>query len=164
MTPGFAPASSSFVTADFQLPLAQGEAEFSLHPDYATLNSLQVSTGHLLLEANGSLTNWSDPVLTALYKVSADTSEAAAMFAPIGAGAASASPLRQFSGGSLEINGSGVFSRESFTTSGKAIFKDVNWTAEPLVIRNVSGRSWNFRQIPKALPCLICLPRRWAAP
>jgi len=127
------------LTAGYQLPLAQGQAEFSLHPDHATLNSLRVSAGHSLLEANGTLTNWNDPVLTALYKVAVDTAEAAAMVGPISARAASDSPLRQFSGGGLEVSGRGVFSRQSFTSSGKAIFKGVAWTAGPLVIRNLTG-------------------------
>jgi translocation and assembly module TamB len=125
-------------TADYQLPLAQGQAEFSLHTDYVTLNSLRVSAGHSRLEASGTLTNWNEPVLTALYKVVADTSEAAAMLTPIGAPAA-ASSLRQFSGGELEVTGKGEFSRKSFTSSGKAIFRGVDWTAGPLVIRNLTG-------------------------
>ena len=127
------------LSANYQLPLSHGQAEFSLHPDFLTLNSLSVSAGHSLLEASGTVTNWNDPVLTALYRVAASTSEASAMLTPIGAQVASASPLGQFSGGELEVTGRGVFSRESFTSSGKAIFKGVAWTAGPLVIKNLTG-------------------------
>jgi translocation and assembly module TamB len=126
------------LAADHQLLPAWGEAEFSLHTDHLTLNSLRVSTGHSRLEINGSLTNWNDPTLTALYKVNADSSETAAMLTPVSA-PASASLLHQFSGGELEITGKGEFSRASFTTSGKAIFKAVTWTDGPLAIRNLTG-------------------------
>jgi translocation and assembly module TamB len=127
------------LTADYRLRSAEGQAGFSLHPDHLTLNWLRVSTAHSRLEANGTLTNWNDPVLTASYKVSADTSEAAAMLTPFGTRAAPASPLGQFSGGELEVTAKGVFSRQSFTSSGKAIFKGVTWTTGPLVIGNLAG-------------------------
>jgi translocation and assembly module TamB len=127
------------LTANYQLRSAEGQAGFSLHPDHLTLNWLRVSTARSRLEAKGTLTNWNDPVLTAFYKVSADTSEAAAMLTPFGTRAAPASPLGQFSGGELEVTAKGVFSRQSFTSSGKAIFKGVTWTTGPLVIGNLTG-------------------------
>ena len=133
------------LTAGQQLPLAQGQAEFSLYTDHLTINSLEVSAGHSLLEASGRLTNWNDPVLTALYKVAVDTSEATAMLA-----SAPASPLRQFHQGELEVTGTGEFSRRSFTTSGKTTFKGVAWTAGPLTIGNLTG-GLDFSATPESL-------------
>jgi translocation and assembly module TamB len=132
------------LTADHHLPLARGQAEFSLYTDHLTINSLQVSAGHSLLQTSGSLTNWSDPVLTALYKVAVDTSEATAMLT------SAPDSLCQFRNGELEITGNGEFSRRSFTTSGKTTFKGVAWTAGPLTIGNLTG-GLEFSATPESL-------------
>ena len=65
-------------------------------------------------------------------------------------GRASLSSLRQFSSGEFEITGKGDFSRQSFTTSGKATFKDVTWTAGPLAIRNLTG-GLEFSATPESI-------------
>ena len=40
------------LAADYRLPLAQAQAEFSLYTDHLTLNSLAVSAGHSRLEVS----------------------------------------------------------------------------------------------------------------
>ena len=72
------------------------------------------------------------------------------MLTPMGARAASLTALRQFSSGEFEITGQGDFSRQTFTTSGKATFKDVTWAAGPLALRNLTG-GLEFSATPESI-------------
>ena len=98
-------------------PLAwMAEAHFSLGRNGIEVHSLRASSGRSHLQAVGRLRDFTQPVIEGNYDASIDLEEAAAV--------ARRTEVRH---GILQLGGSGKWSLEDYSSSGKLLLKDLDW-------------------------------------
>lgn len=89
------------------LPL-RGDVKFSLFEDRAEVKSLELASGQSRIDASGNVRDFVKPLVELAYKAHLNTGELAA-----------AARLRNFTGGTTELDGQGRWSLEHFATNGK---------------------------------------------
>lgn len=119
--------------ADMQLrnlpPLVSNvAARLTLGENYLNVNSLEWNSGNSRLEVTGRLDNFHYPKFSGNYTGRLDVAQVA-QFAS----------FLQLRSGFLEVGGKGTWAAQDFFTSGKAVFKNLDWRDSNLSLRNTSG-------------------------
>lgn len=104
---------------------ANVETDLALSRNAAEVRSLRISTPRSSIEANGSVTDFANPRIQALYKASIDIPEAAAL-----------ARVRDFRQGKLELEGAGSFFGREFAASGKVLAKSLDYGAGSVRLRD----------------------------
>jgi len=113
--------------ADYRPIAWMAEAHFSLAPDEIGVSSFKATSGHSKLQANGRLVNFHDPNLVGDYDATVDLQEAAAILR-----------VQALKKGTAEFAGHGSWSMASFSSIGKLLVKDFDWSEESLTLQAAS--------------------------
>jgi translocation and assembly module TamB len=115
---------------DFR-PLAwMAEAHFELSANNLVVTSLKANSGRSHVQAHGRLADFRHPEIEAVYDVSLDLNEAAAV--------ARRSEVHH---GILLIKGNGTWSLDHLAVAGKLLAKDFDWHDSSLNLNNVTAES-----------------------
>lgn len=119
-----------------------GQAAFSVDSAGIQLQSVTATAGDSKLVARGSVTNFRDPVFKGSYDLVISLPQAAATLRQT-----------QVTSGSMEIQGSGSWSSETFAANGKFDVRDVGWKASDFNTKNASVNG-DFVVDPKKIQLL----------
>lgn len=119
-----------------------GQAAFSIDSAGVQLQSVTATAGNSKVVARGSVTNFRDPLFKGSYDIVISLPQAAAT-------------LRQpqITSGSMEIQGTGSWSSQTFATNGKFDVRDAGWKTADFNIKNASAGG-DFIVDPKRIELL----------
>ena len=103
------------------------ELQFGLTPTEAEVKSLRWSSQQTRLEASGQLLDFNNPRLEITYNLSVDLRQAGGI-----------ARVHQLQGGVMDVNGKGSFSRNTFSSQGKILLRDVRWQQPGMNLDNAS--------------------------
>jgi translocation and assembly module TamB len=109
------------------LPL-HGDVSFSLYQNRAELKSVMLASGQSRVDASGTVRDFATPQVDFSYKAHLETRQLT-----------TAAQLRSVSGGQVDLNGRGRWSRDQLTTSGDLRFHDLLYSDSTVRKLNVSG-------------------------
>src|SRR5260370_14999897 len=116
-----------------------GNANFTIDRNGMDRKRLDVTSAHFELQLSGAVTNFRAPTFQGNYNLSLDLSQAAAV-----------SRQLELKGGLLLINGSGSWSEQTFSSSGKVGVRDFAWQDKNVSAKNASA-SGKFSLDPQKL-------------
>jgi translocation and assembly module TamB len=119
--------------------LSSVAARLTLGRNYLNVNSFEWSSGSSRLELTGRLDDFQRPKFSGNYNGRFDLSDAVRI-----------APVPQLRSGFLELGGNGTWAAQDFFTTGKATFKNLEWSDSHLLLRNASG-SANYSLSSSAL-------------
>src|ERR1019366_4878334 len=113
---------------DYRDVAATADAEFSLSQNRIEVRSLKLSSQKSSVELSGTIDDFQHPRLQLNYVGTIDLAQACAI-----------ARVYNLRGGGLNITGSGDFSPDNFTASGKLVVRDFNFQNESLSLRDVTA-------------------------
>ena len=105
-----------------------GQAAFSIDSTGVQIQSVTATAGASKLVARGAVTNFRDPIFKGSYDVVISLPQAAAT-----------ARQSQITSGSMEIQGIGTWSNESFSTNGKFDIRDAGWKSADFAAKSTSA-------------------------
>jgi translocation and assembly module TamB len=102
-------------------------AHFSLAKNDVEVTSLLWNSGHSHVEANGKLSDFRKPTISANYTVNVDLTEAGLIARRV-----------EVKGGTLELSGKGGWSAATFSSDGNARLRNFAWHDSLLTLRDTS--------------------------
>ena len=113
---------------DYRDVAATADAQFSLWQNRAQVQSLKLTSQRSAMELSGTIDNFNHPRLQLTYGGTIDLAQAGAI-----------ARVYNLRGGGLNITGSGDFTEDNFTTSGKLVLRGVNYEDKGVVLRDASA-------------------------
>ncbi|MDP9160025.1 MAG: translocation/assembly module TamB domain-containing protein [Acidobacteriota bacterium] len=115
------------------------ETHFALSQNGIEVRTFKATSGRSKIEASGRLLNFGSPTVIANYDVALDLAEASVI-----------SRNFQAAAGTLEAKGRGVWSTQSFSSSGKLQVKSLDWNRDPIIIHQATATA-DFLVTPKRI-------------
>src|SRR5215469_8025116 len=109
---------------------ASADAEFSLERNRAQLHSFKLTSQKSSVELSGTVEDFNHPTLRVAYEGTVDLAQASTIVR-----------VYQVRGGGATFSGSGTFSQENFSTSGKVGLRGVVYQDPSLSLRDASASS-----------------------
>jgi len=104
--------------------------DFNLGPTFVDIQTLDWTSGHSALKANGRVSDFGNPKFDGNYDAQVDLGDAAAI--------ARRNDLRR---GSVELKGGGHWTLQEFVTTGTMAMRDLGWQDDQLAIKGGSFNS-----------------------
>src|SRR5271165_561420 len=114
--------------ADLRDIPASANAEFSLWHNRAQVRSLKLTSQKSSLELSGTVDDFQSPKVKLDYAATVDLGQAGEI-----------ARLRELRGGGANLTGSGAFSAETFSSTGKLILRNVDFHQEGFDLREASA-------------------------
>ncbi len=112
---------------DYREAALEGEVEFSAWQKRAQIKQLKLQSQQSSLELSGTVDSFTNPQLSFDYKASVDLPQAAAIMR-----------VSEFRSGTADLKGSGTYSSDQYSLTGKLAARNVNYAASGSQLRNAS--------------------------
>lgn len=105
-----------------------GSARFSIGPNEAEIESLDVASGKSTLSATGKINDFSDPTGEFTYTAVLDAQQAGIILR-----------VPEFRRGTFTFNGTATYAKNNIESTGKATFKDVDYRDSSIFVPGIEG-------------------------
>jgi translocation and assembly module TamB len=117
-----------------------GEAHFLVLAETVDVKSLKAASGRSRLEGSGQISNFRQPQFVGQYKVNLDLADVAAV-----------ARMRELRRGTLQMEGRGTWTAETFSSNGKVVVSDLEWRDKEVALKGAVANALFYLDSQKVI-------------